>query len=98
MTGAATGKGLEVRGLNKSFGGLVVARDISLTLAPGDRKALIGPNGAGKSTFTNLITGVLQPSSGTLTFDGRDIRPLSEAGRVKAGIARTFQITNLFKT
>ena len=90
--------GLEVRGLNKAFGGLVVARDISLTLRPGDRKALIGPNGAGKSTFTNLITGILEPSGGEITLDGRDLRPMSEAQRVKAGIAKTFQITTLFRS
>ncbi len=90
--------GLEVRGLNKAFGGLTVARDINLDLNPGDRKALIGPNGAGKSTFTNLITGILEPSSGSIRLDGRDIGRLSEAQRVKAGIAKTFQITNLFKS
>lgn len=90
--------GLEVRGLNKAFGGLVVARDISLTLRPGDRKALIGPNGAGKSTFTNLITGILEPSGGEITLDGRDIGRMSEAQRVKAGIAKTFQITTLFRS
>lgn len=90
--------GLEVIGLNKAFGGLTVARDINITLAPGDRKALIGPNGAGKSTFTNLITGILEPTSGEIRLDGRDIGKLSEAQRVKAGIAKTFQITNLFKS
>jgi branched-chain amino acid transport system ATP-binding protein len=88
--------GLEVRKLNKSFGGLVVARDISLALAPGDRKALIGPNGAGKTTFANLITGILQPSSGEVLLDGRDIGRLREPARVKRGIAKTFQITTLF--
>lgn len=98
MSAALPVAGLEVRGLNKAFGGLTVARDITLTLAPGDRKALIGPNGAGKSTFTNLITGILAPSSGSITLDGRDIGGLSEARRVKAGIARTFQITNLFRS
>jgi len=89
--------GLEVRGLNKHFGGLVVAKDISLDLPPGARKALIGPNGAGKTTFANLITGILPPSSGTIRLDGRDIRRLREAERVKAGIAKTFQITTLFR-
>ncbi|MDE3029000.1 MAG: ABC transporter ATP-binding protein [Paracoccaceae bacterium] len=91
-------KGLQVRNLNKSFGGLVVARDITLDLAPGDRKALIGPNGAGKSTFTNLITGILTPTNGEIRLDGNDIGRLSEAQRVKAGIAKTFQITTLFRS
>lgn len=89
--------GLRARGVNKSFGGLVVAKDIDFDLRPGDRKALIGPNGAGKTTFANLMTGVLSPSAGFITLDGRDIRRLSEAARVKAGIAKTFQITTLFR-
>ena len=89
--------GLQIRGLNKNFGGLQVARDITLDLMPGARTALIGPNGAGKSTFANLITGIVPPSSGTILLDGRDIGRLNEAARVKAGIAKTFQITTLFK-
>ena len=89
--------GLQIRGLNKNFGGLQVARDITLDLMPGARTALIGPNGAGKSTFANLITGIVPPSSGTILLDGRDIGRLGEAARVKAGIAKTFQITTLFK-
>jgi len=90
--------GLEIRGLNKRFGGLTVANDINLDLKPGDRKALIGPNGAGKTTFANLITGITPPTSGGIFLDGRDIRHLSEAKRVRAGIAKTFQITTLFNT
>jgi branched-chain amino acid transport system ATP-binding protein len=89
--------GLEVRALEKSFGGINVAKDINVALRPGARTALIGPNGAGKSTFANLITGILAPDSGSIQLDGRDIRPLKEADRVKAGIAKTFQITTLFK-
>ncbi len=89
--------GLAVRKLCKSFGGLQVTRDVDLDLLPGDRKALIGPNGAGKSTFANLVTGILAPSSGSITFAGRDIGRVPEAGRVKLGIAKTFQITNLFR-
>lgn len=90
-------RGLEVKGLTKRFGGLTVADDINFNLAPGDRKALIGPNGAGKSTFSNLVTGILAPTSGTIHFDGTDIRPLNEAQRVRLGIAKTFQITTLFE-
>ncbi len=58
--------GLQVRALNKSFGGIVVAKDIDFDLQPGARTALIGPNGAGKSTFANLITGILPPTSGEI--------------------------------
>ncbi|WFU12861.1 ABC transporter ATP-binding protein (plasmid) [Rhizobium sp. CB3090] len=90
-------QGLAISGLCKSFGGLQVARDVTVTLPPGSRTALIGPNGAGKTTFANLITGVLQPSSGSILLDGHDIAGMSEAARVRAGIAKTFQITNLFK-
>lgn len=88
--------GLEIRGLCKAFGGVTVARDIDLALAPGDRTALIGPNGAGKTTLLNLITGILAPDSGEIRLDGRDLAGLNEAQRVRAGIARTFQITTLF--
>ncbi|WP_428924785.1 ABC transporter ATP-binding protein [Marinibacterium sp. SX1] len=89
-------QGLEVRGLSKHFGGLVVSENIDFDLPPGARKALIGPNGAGKSTFANLVTGILAPSGGTIRFDGRDIAGLNEAQRVRLGIAKTFQITTLF--
>jgi branched-chain amino acid transport system ATP-binding protein len=88
--------GLQVRGLSKHFGGLVVSQDIDFDLPPGARKALIGPNGAGKSTFANLVTGILKPSGGTIRFDGQDIAAMNEARRVKLGIAKTFQITTLF--
>jgi branched-chain amino acid transport system ATP-binding protein len=88
--------GLDVRNLYKNFGGLVVARDISLDLKPGARKALIGPNGAGKTTLANLITGALSASRGAIRLDGRDITHLKESARVRSGIAKTFQITTLF--
>lgn len=89
--------GLEVRNLCKSFGGIVVAKDIDFDLKPGARKALIGPNGAGKTTFANLITGTLRASHGSIRLDGQDIGHLKEAARVRNGVAKTFQITTLFK-
>jgi len=89
--------GLEVSNLCMNFGGIIVANDINLNLRPGDRKALIGPNGAGKTTFANLITGILTPTGGAIRLDGNDIGHLKESRRVKAGIAKTFQITTLFK-
>ena len=88
--------GLNVTNLSKRFGGLTVAQDITFDLPPGSRKALIGPNGAGKSTVANLITGLLPSSSGQVCFDGDNISGLSEAQRVKVGLAKTFQITTLF--
>lgn len=89
--------GLEIRGLCKSFGGLAVTQNVDFDLQAGARKALIGPNGAGKSTFADLITGILQPTSGEIRFGGRDIRRMPEDARVKLGIAKTFQITTLFR-
>jgi ABC-type branched-subunit amino acid transport system ATPase component len=88
---------LEVKGLNRAFGALPVARDIDLVLERGARRALIGPNGAGKTTLVNLITGVLKPSSGTVLLNGEDITATSQAERARRGLARTFQINQLFR-
>ena len=88
---------LEVRQLNRSFGALRVTRDVNLTLARGARRALIGPNGAGKTTLINLITGALKPSSGDVLLDGKDITATSQAERARRGLARTFQINQLFR-
>jgi len=88
---------LEIHGLHKNFGALQVTRDVSLTLARGARHALIGPNGAGKTTLVNLITGVLRPSAGKVLLNGEDITALAQARRTRRGIARTFQINQLFR-
>ena len=88
---------LEVIGLHKNFGALEVAHNIDFTLKRGARHALIGPNGAGKTTFINLITGVLAPSSGQIILNGQDITGLGEAARSRCGLARTFQINQLFR-
>ncbi len=88
---------LETQGLCKSFGALDVARSIDFRLEAGARQALIGPNGAGKTTFVNLLTGLLQPSSGRVLLEGEDVTRLAQAKRVKRGIARTFQINQLFR-
>jgi ABC-type branched-subunit amino acid transport system ATPase component len=87
---------LATEGLRKKFGSLEVARDITLSLPRGARHALIGPNGAGKTTLVNLITGQLRPDSGRIMLGGSDVTRLSTAARVKAGLARTFQINSLF--
>jgi branched-chain amino acid transport system ATP-binding protein len=92
-----TAPALKVQHLNRSFGALQVARDINLTLERGARRALIGPNGAGKTTLVNLINGALAPSSGRVLLDGEDITMLSQAARARRGIARTFQINQLFR-
>jgi len=88
---------LQVQGLNRNFGALQVARDIDLTLERGARRALIGPNGAGKTTLVNLITGVLKPSAGRVLLNGEDITATSQAQRARRGLARTFQINQLFR-
>jgi branched-chain amino acid transport system ATP-binding protein len=87
---------LEVKSVSKRFGSLVAVRDVSLTVEKGELRAIIGPNGAGKTTFFNLISGFFPPTMGTIAFDGRDITALPVHQRVAAGIARTFQITEIF--
>ncbi len=88
---------LETQLLCKNFGALSVANKIDFRLEPGARHALIGPNGAGKTTFINLITGRLTPSSGIIKLAGEDVTALSQSGRVKRGLGRTFQINTLFR-
>jgi branched-chain amino acid transport system ATP-binding protein len=87
---------LSTRGLDKSFGSLVVASDIELDLPPGERYALIGPNGAGKTTLINLITGMLKPDKGQIFLGADEITMLRPEERVKCGLVRTFQINTLF--
>ena len=87
---------LETRGLVKRFGGLVATDDVTFKLEQGARHALIGPNGAGKTTFINLLTGVLTPTSGQILLEGEDITRLRQELRVQRGLARTFQINQLF--
>jgi len=87
---------LAVRNLTKRFGSLVAVRDISLTVDAGELRAVIGPNGAGKTTFFNLVSGFLAPSTGSILFDGRDITGMPAYQRVGLGMARTFQITEIF--
>ena len=87
---------LSTRGLDKSFGSLVVANDIEINLPQGERYALIGPNGAGKTTLINLMTGMLRPDGGQIFLGDDDITALKPEERVKRGLVRTFQINTLF--
>ncbi len=87
---------LTVDSVTRRFGSLIAVNDVSMVVEPGELRAVIGPNGAGKTTFFNLISGFLQPSSGHIVFDGDDITGLLPARRVWRGIARTFQITEVF--
>ena len=95
-TTGAVGPALEARGVVKRFGGLVATNDVSLAFEKGARHALIGPNGAGKTTLINLLTGVLAPTSGEIVLAGRDVTRLTPHQRARRGIARTFQINQLF--
>ena len=87
---------LEVDAASKRFGSLVAIDDVSLAVEPGELRAIIGPNGAGKTTFFNLVSGLFAPTSGAIRFDGRDVTQLAPEQRVALGMARTFQITEIF--
>ena len=87
---------LRVENISKQFGSLIAVNGVSMTVEPGELRAVIGPNGAGKTTFFNIISGFLSPSSGHVVFDDKDITPISPTRRVWLGIARTFQITEVF--
>jgi branched-chain amino acid transport system ATP-binding protein len=87
---------LETIGLEKRFGGIIATNEVSLAVEKGARQALIGPNGAGKTTFVNLLTGMLRPTGGRILLDGDDITALKPHQRVRRGMARTFQINQLF--
>jgi branched-chain amino acid transport system ATP-binding protein len=87
---------LSLRGLHKKFGATDIIRGIDLDIVAGERHALIGPNGAGKSTLFNLITGRLSPDTGRILLKGRDITARSPFDIHRQGLARSFQITNIF--
>jgi branched-chain amino acid transport system ATP-binding protein len=87
---------LEVRDVTKNFGNLVAVRNVSMRVKKGELRAIIGPNGAGKTTFFNMISGFFLPSLGKIFFDGQDITNLPTHKRVALGMARTFQITEIF--
>lgn len=87
---------LEARGLTRHFGGLKAVDDVDFDLEKGEIHALIGPNGAGKTTFVSLLSGRVSPQAGSIRFQGKDITGLPAHRRVRAGIAYTFQITQIF--
>jgi len=87
---------LEVRGLRKSFADFAAVAGVDLLLPSGGITGLIGPNGAGKTTLINLLTGKLVADAGRVLLEGRDITRLPASARVRAGMARTFQVTNVF--
>ncbi|MEM6282018.1 MAG: ABC transporter ATP-binding protein [Chloroflexota bacterium] len=88
---------LELQQLYKQFGGLTVTDHCDFTVAEGEIHALIGPNGAGKTTLINQVSGLLNPDGGRILFKGRDLTGLPMYRRVHMGLARTYQITNIFR-
>jgi branched-chain amino acid transport system ATP-binding protein len=89
---------LQVRGLRKRFGGLVVTEGVGLDVREGEIHALIGPNGAGKTTLVAQLAGELRSDAGSVRFDGRDITRLSVHRRARLGLVRSFQVTRLFRS
>ena len=87
---------LEAENVGKRFGAVVAAAELNVRVASGERVSLIGSNGAGKTTFVNLITGYLKPDAGHIRFQGRDITALAPRRIVQLGVARSFQIPQLF--
>ena len=87
---------LRLQNLRKSFGGLPAISDVSLEVAPGERRLIIGPNGAGKTTLFNLVTGDLPRDAGNIVLFGKDVTHLAPHHRVHRGLARTYQIITLF--
>jgi branched-chain amino acid transport system ATP-binding protein len=88
---------LDIAGLRKSFGSIVVADDLALSVAPGEAVGIIGPNGAGKTSLFNLIAGSLAPDRGTIRLDGRDLTRTSPQARCRAGVGRTHQVPHPFE-
>lgn len=88
---------LEVEKVSRRFGNFVALNEVSIAFLPGELTAIIGPNGAGKSTFFNVVSGAFAPSSGRIRFKGQDITGLAQHEFARAGIAKSFQITNVFK-
>ena len=96
-TGTMVEPTLTVEGLTKSFGVVVATNQIDFQIKPGEIHAIIGPNGAGKTTLVALISGMLSPESGRIEFLGKDITRETTANRSRLGLARSFQITSIFK-
>ncbi|MBI4251618.1 MAG: ABC transporter ATP-binding protein, partial [Candidatus Tectomicrobia bacterium] len=90
------GESLSIERVSKNFGGLAAVKEVSLRVGRGERRGILGPNGAGKTTLFNLIAGDLSPSAGRIVLDGQDVTRLPNYHRARLGMARTFQITNLF--
>lgn len=96
-TGDRSSRILQTRGLRKEFGGLTATDDVDFALEEGELRCLIGPNGAGKSTFLELVTGQLEPTAGSIYYDGFDITSLEPHERVDRGISMKFQVPSVYE-
>lgn len=96
LMATGTANALELRGVSKMFGALAAISDVSITVRPGERRAVLGSNGAGKTTLFNCITGDFPPTSGSIRFFGEDITAFPPHERIRRGLRRTYQISLLF--
>lgn len=96
MNAAGSANALELRGVSRFFGALAALSDITLSVRPGERRAVLGSNGAGKTTLFNCITGDFEPSSGVIRFFGEDVTAFPPQERIRRGLRRTYQISSLF--
>jgi branched-chain amino acid transport system ATP-binding protein len=97
ITAAGSGSAIELRGVSRSFGALAALTDVTLSVRPGERRAVLGSNGAGKTTLLNCVTGDFPPTSGTVRFFGEDVTTLPPHERIRRGLRRTYQISLLFQ-
>lgn len=95
--GSVAAHALELRGVSRSFGALVALSGIDLRMEPGERRAILGANGAGKTTLFNAITGDFPPTAGTIRFFGEDVTRLPAHERIRRGLRRTYQNSQLFR-
>jgi len=96
LSAAGTANALELRGVTKMFGALAALQDVTMTVRPGERRAVLGSNGAGKTTLFNCITGDFLPTSGTVRLFGEDVTEFPAYERIRRGLRRTYQISLLF--
>src|SRR4029077_20361741 len=93
---AGTANALELRGVTRMFGALAALTDVTLSVRPGERRAVLGAHGAGKTTLVNCVTGDFPPTSGTTRFFGEDVTDFPPYERIRRGLRRTYQISALF--
>ena len=96
LSAAGTANALELRGVSRLFGALAALSDVTMSVKPGERRAVLGSNGAGKTTLFNCVTGDFLPTSGTVRFFGEDVTDFPPHERIRRGLRRTYQISQLF--